>query len=171
MSDILQDEQQHAMGWRKRNSRKQSRKSPGNHPSQRHPALKWKVQFPKILATPMTEHSANLSRTKNMNKACLFNWPNESRKPQIGKKQKPGALAFQLQPLLIRFVKTQLLSKDQNSYDSVLAACLKDCSLSLQSQQSMKVRELKEAGLRSERVNLFRLVGGKILTLLKSPVK
>lgn len=103
------------MGWRKRNSRKQSRKSPGNHPSQRHPALKWKVQFPKILATPMTEHSANLSRTKNMNKACLFNWPNESRKPQIGKKQKPGALAFQLQPLLIRFVKTQLLSKDRST--------------------------------------------------------
>lgn len=35
----------------------------------------------------------------------------------------------------------------------------------------MKVRELKEAEMMSERVNLFRLVGGKNLMLLKFPVK
>lgn len=148
----------------KGNSRKKSGESPGNHPSQNHLALKWKVQFPMILATLMTEHAANLSKIINTKRPCLFKWlrPTESGKSQIEKEQNPGGLSFQLTPLLINICEDPATLKRSECYDLVLATCSKDCSISLQNQQSMKVRELKEPERMTGRVNLFWLVGGKI---------
>jgi hypothetical protein len=80
-----------------RKNRKQNHKSPGNHPSRSHPALKWKAQFPNILLTLMTEHPDPFRKIINMNKPCLFSWLHQTKARNLRlKRNKNASLSIEI---------------------------------------------------------------------------